>query len=89
MSGGPASLNLSAEFNLLHKYYMLLRVKSTRRIVCCESLPLSFRASFDLFDIKSLLHFSVSSTLSALSLQGGFVFWEMLSSGAHRFSQFP
>lgn len=68
---------------------MLLRVKSTRRTVCCESLPLSFRDSFDVFDMKTLLHFSVSSTLSALSLQGGFVFWEMLSSGTHRFSQFP
>lgn len=45
--------------------------------------------SFDVFDIKTLLHFSVSSTLSALSHQGGFVLWEMLSSGTHRFSQFP
>lgn len=68
---------------------MLLRVKSTRRTVCCESLPRTFWDSFDVFDIKTLLHFSVSSTLSALSLQGGFVFWEMLSSGTHRFSQFP
>lgn len=36
--------------------------------------PLSFRDSFDAFDIKMLLHFSVFSTLSAFSLQRDFCF---------------